>query len=315
MRRLKLTEFRTQTGVALSVTERDSVRRLHPGIRIQPTPPRGRILFDEQIRRRLGISPPIEVRHDIFTSDIIENRLLLAALGAMGRIPHRSDGTRREIFRAERLFGAVRRANFAPSAVPEVVFTRLNRHYQPAVSLASLLLRSASLDLGAAGARGSAFLIDMNTAFEQFVRRALREALHGRAERWPDRPPRTRLDSAGVVPLRPDLCLIEDQKVVWAGDAKYKRLPAGAYRNADLYQLLAYAVALDLPGGTLIYAADEGVSDAEHVVVNANKRLRVVALDLLAPRAGILRQIASIALNIECSVRRQGPAPHLAPTP
>lgn len=399
MRRLKLTEFKTQISVALSVTERDSIRRLHPGIRIEPTlgsedrydltadqriglvclpslvievrpkvpmssvlfllsyscdaaswfeeqpelsteldlvemlaimlarmvqqatrrgllngyqcedeslqAPRGRILFDEQIRRRLGTSPPIEVRHDIFTSDIVENRLLLAALGAMARIPHRSAGTRREIFRAERLFGAVSRTNFAPAAVPDVVFTRLNRHYQPAVSLARLLLRSASLDLGAGGARGSAFLIDMNSAFEQFVRRALREALNVRAERFPDRPPRTRLDRAGVVPLKPDLCLVEDEQVVWAGDVKYKRLPAGAYRNADLYQLLAYAIALDLPGGTLIYAADEGVSDAEHVVVSANKRLRVVALDLLAPRAGILRQVESIALNIERAVCQQ----------
>jgi len=405
VRRLTLTEFKTQPAVALSVNERDSVRRLHAGIRIEPTlgsegrydltpdqrvglvclpslvievrpkvpmssvlfllsyscgavswfeqqpelstdldlvemlavmlarmvqqvtrrgllngyqcedeslqAPRGRILFDEHIRRRLGISPPIEVRHDVFTSDIVENRLLLAALGAMGRIPYRSDGTRREIRRAERLFGAVRRVHFAPTAVPEVVFTRLNRHYQPTVSLASLLLRSASLDLGAGGARGSAFLIDMNSAFEQFVRSALREVLNVRAARFPDHAPRTRLDKAGVVPLKPDLCLIDDARVVWAGDAKYKRLPAGAYRNADLYQLLAYAVALNLPGGMLIYAADEGVNAAEHVVVHADKRLHVVALDLLAPRAMVLRQIESIARHIQRAASPIAHAPEI----
>ena len=155
----------------------------------------------------------------------------------------------------------------------------------------------------------------MNSAFEQFVRRALREALNVRAERFPDRPPRTRLDRAGVVPLKPELCLVEDEQVVWAGDAKYKRLPAGAYRNADLYQLLAYAVALDLPGGTLIYAADEGVSAAEHIVVHADKRLHVVALDLLAPRAGALQQIASIALHIERASRQMSLARHLGTSP
>lgn len=395
MHRLTLTEFRTQPAVALSIDERDAVRRLHPGIRIEPTlgsegrydltpdqriglvclpslivevrpkvpmssvlflvsygcdaaswfdqhpefaseldlveilaimlarmvqqatrrgllngyqcedeslqAPRGRILFDEQIRRRFGISPPIEVRHDVFTSDIVENRLLLAALAAMSGIPHRSDSTARELFRAERLFGAVKRLHFAPAAVPDLVFTRLNRHYQSAVSLASLLLRSASLDLGAGGARGTAFLIDMNSAFEQFVRTALREALNVDAARFPDRPPRARLDEAGIVPLKPDLCLLEDRRIVWVGDAKYKRLPVGAYRNADLYQLLAYAVALDLPGGTLIYAADEGVNDAEYVVVQAGKRLRVVALDLLAPRSKILQQIGAIAHRIGLS--------------
>ena len=396
MRRLRLTEFRTQPAVALSVDERDAVRRLHPGIRVEPTlgsedrydltpdqrigvvclptliievrpkvpmssvlflvsfacdaaswfdqhpefapgldlveilaimlagmvqhatrrgllngyqcedeslqAPRGRILFDEQIRRRLGVSPPIEIRHDVFTSDIVENRLLLAALAAMNRVPHRLDSTTRELFRAQRLFGTVKRLHFAPAVVPNVIFTSLNRHYQPTVSLASLLLRSASIDLGAGGARGSAFLIDMNSAFEQFVRSALRRALDVKAERFPDSPPRARLDEAGVVPLKPDLCLLENRRVVWAGDAKYKRLPVGAYRNADLYQLLAYAVALDLPGGMLIYAADEGVRAAEHVVVHADKQLHVVALDLSTPPSRILQQIGSLARQIRMSI-------------
>jgi 5-methylcytosine-specific restriction enzyme subunit McrC len=392
LNRLTLTEFKTHREVALLINERDAVRRLHPGIRIEPTfgsegrydltpdqriglvclpslvievrpkvpmssvlfllsyacdafswfeqqpefahdldltevlaimlarmvqqatrrgllngyqcedeslsAPRGRVLFDDQIRRHLGNSPPIEVRHDVFTSDVVENRLLLAALTVIGRIPLRFPGTRREIFRAQRLFGAVSSVHFAPTAVPELVFTRLNRHYQPAVSLATLLLRSASLDLGAGNARGFAFLIDMNKVFERFVRTTLRTELHVNAARFPERSPLTHLDKGGVVPLKPDLCLIENQRVVWVGDAKYKRLPAGAYRNADLYQLLAYTVALGLPGGTLIYAADEGVNEAEHVVVKAGKRLRVVALDLLAPRMKILQQIRSIAERI-----------------
>jgi len=395
IRRLTLTEFRTQPGVALSINERDAVRHLHSGIRIEPTlgsegrydltpdqrialvclpslvievrpkvpmssvlflvsyacdaaswleqqpefareldlvemlaimlarmvgqatrrgllngyqcedeslpAPRGRILFDEQIRRWLAISPPIEVRHDVFTSDIIENRLLLAALATIGRIPYRSNISKRELFRAQRLFGAVRRLHFGPAAVPEVLFTRLNRHYQSAVSLATLLLRSASLELGAGGSRGSAFLIDMNSVFERFVRRALRFALGVEDARFPERSPRVRLDEAGVVPLKPDLCLLKNGRVLWVGDAKYKRLPAGAYRNADLYQLLAYAVALDLPGGTLIYAADEGVRAAEHVVVQAGKRLRVVALDLSAPRTKLREQIAAIARRVALS--------------
>lgn len=389
MRRLTLTEFKTQPAVALSVNERDTVRRLHPGIRIEPTlgsegrydltpdqrvglvclptlvievrpkvpmssvlfllsyacdaaswfeqqpefsrdldlvemlaimlarmveqatrrgllngyqcedealqAPRGRILFDEQIRRRLGISPPIEIRHDVFTSDVVENRLLLAALTAMGRMPLRSGIAKRELFRALRLFGGVRRLHFSPAAVPDVLFTRLNRHYQPAVSLAIVVLRSASLDLGVGGTRGSAFLIDMNTAFERFVRNTLRLALGVSAASFPDRPPRTYLDQAGIVPLKPDLCLLDNRRIVWVGDAKYKRLPVGGYRNADLYQLLAYTVSMELPGGTLVYAADEGVSAAEHVVVQAGKRLSVVALDLMAPRSTVLQQIETLA--------------------
>ena len=40
---------------------------------------RGRIRFDEQIRRRYGIPLPIELRFDEFTEDILANRLVKAA--------------------------------------------------------------------------------------------------------------------------------------------------------------------------------------------------------------------------------------------
>ena len=396
MRRLKLTEFQREQDVALSGDECDAVRRLHPGIRIEPslgsqgrydlTPdqrigliclpalvieirpkvpmssvvflvsygcdavswadqyaelahapdvvellaimlarmvqhatrrgllngyqsedeslqaPRGRLLFDEQIRRRQGIAPPIEVRHDVFTADVLENRLLLSALLLMGRIPHRSEKCRREIFRAQGLLGAVKRLRFAPAAVPGVIFTRLNQHYRPAIALATVLLRSGSLDLGDGGGKGCAFLIDMNDVFERFVRGALRTALRVDTRRLPERAPKIRLDKRGIIPLKPDLCVLNHQRVIWVGDVKYKRLPMAAYLNADLYQLLAYAVALDLPDGTLIYAADEGVAAAEHVVRHSYKQLRVIALDLSAPWRKLLEQINDIARCIPLSV-------------
>lgn len=389
VRRLKLAEFRTERAVSLSVGERDALRRLHPGIRIEPTlgaadlydltadqrvgvislpsvvievrpkvpmssvlfmvsyacdaaslfaerpefaendnladiiaimlarivvhttrrgllngyrtedeslqAPRGRILFDEHNRRRFGNSPPIEVRHDVFSPDILENRLLLAALRGMNSIGRRSDLAKRELFRAQGLLGGVSTQQFRPSAIPEVLFTRLNRHYLPAISLAVLVLRSASLDIGHGGPQGSAFLIDMNVVFERFVRTALRATVGLDVARFPERAPATFLDQAAIVPLKPDLCLVENQRITWIGDAKYKRLPSGAYTNADLYQLLAYAVALNLAGGTLIYAADEGVRRAEHLVLEAGKRLRVEALDLRAPPTAILRQVREVA--------------------
>jgi 5-methylcytosine-specific restriction enzyme subunit McrC len=392
VRRLTLNEFRTERNVSLSVLERETLRKLHPGIRIEPTAysddrydltpdqhvgivclpdlvievrpkvpmssvlflvsyacnavkwfdaqpeygrdieltevvamifaraveqatrrgllngyqsedesmqaPRGRILFDEQLRRRLRMSSPIEVRHDNYTPDVIENRLLVAALSILGRLSLRHESVRRELLRAQRLFGAVKRMHFSRNSVPEVLFTRLNRHYQPVVSLATLVLRSASLDLGKGGAHGSAFLVDMNHVFEQFVRRALRRALNLDTQSFPDRGPRLRLDQAGRVPLKPDLCLLEGNRIAWVGDAKYKRLPSETYKNADLYQLLAYTVVTGLSGGTLIYAADEGISAAEHIVLEAGKKLQVVALDLSAPSNMILRQIDRIATGI-----------------
>jgi 5-methylcytosine-specific restriction enzyme subunit McrC len=260
--------------------------------------PRGRILFDEQLRRRAGIAPPIEVRHDLFTPDVLENRLLLAALETMRRFPHRAPATRRELARAEQLLGGVRRVWFPPSAVPDVRFTQLNAHYQPAVTLATLVLRSASLELGTGGARGTAFLIDMNKVFEVFVRKALREALGASERDFPDRPPHLRLDERGRVPLKPDLYLLDGDRITWVGDAKYKRLGPASYHNADLYQVLAYATVLGLSGATLIYAAGQGVDRATHVVRRSGIELQVVALDLSTPGV-TLTQIERIAVTIQ----------------
>ena len=51
---------------------------------------RGRIMFDEQIRRRFGIPVPVEVRYDEFTDDILANRLVKAAVFRLGRQQLRS---------------------------------------------------------------------------------------------------------------------------------------------------------------------------------------------------------------------------------
>ena len=58
---------------------------------------RGRIRFDDQIRDRFGIFPPVEVRYDEFTEDTTENRLIKAAIFRLGRLRIRSDEARRSL--------------------------------------------------------------------------------------------------------------------------------------------------------------------------------------------------------------------------
>ncbi len=51
---------------------------------------RGRIRFDEQLRRRFGATLPLEVRFDEYTEDTELNRVLRAALWRLSRLPIRS---------------------------------------------------------------------------------------------------------------------------------------------------------------------------------------------------------------------------------
>ncbi len=138
---------------------------------------RGRVRFDDQIRDRFGICPPVEVRYDEFTEDITENRLIKAAIARLGRLRIRSDDARRVLRAFDALLTTVESAPFDPRALPEIHYTRLNEHFRPAVELAKLILQNTSFDLGQGPVRASSFLVDMNRVFEDFVVIALREAL------------------------------------------------------------------------------------------------------------------------------------------
>ena len=61
--------------------------------------------------------------------------------------------------------------------LPDVPINPLNAHYQPALALARLILKSGTVELAAGKVESASFLIDMNRVFEDFVVVGLREAL------------------------------------------------------------------------------------------------------------------------------------------
>lgn len=260
---------------------------------------RGRVRITEQIRRRFGIPLPLEVRYDEFTDDITANRLVKAAAARLGqmrvRLPRSRSGLRWVSTRLEN----VSLVEFPKNAVPEVTFDRLNGHYREVVALARLILRHTSFETGRGGNRAPGFLMDMNVVFQGFVTQALREALgvSERTFRADNHIPHVTLDEAGRVLLKPDLSWWDGTTCTFVGDAKYKRINDGRVPNADLYQLLAYTTALDLPGGLLIYAQGEA-EQVVHQVRYAGKRLEVAALDLSGTIDELLAGISELANRV-----------------
>ena len=257
---------------------------------------RGRIRFDDQIRRRYGRLPPVEVRHDEFTEDIEVNRLLKAANRQLRRLPLRQPASRRQLARLDSALAAVSDVRYDPNHLPEVTYNRLNAHYRPAVELARLILRSTSFELAHGGVNAAGCLINMNQVFEDFVTLALRETLglnertfpQGAAGRslWLDRRRRVR--------LKPDISWWDDGRPVFVGDVKYKKTTASGVLHPDIYQTLAYAVATDLPGALLIYAAGESEQSVHHIA-HADKVIEVVTMDLSGPPSAVLEDVRRIA--------------------
>ena len=252
---------------------------------------RGRIRFDEQIRRRFGVPLPVEVRYDEFTDDVLANRLVKAAVGRLGMMQLRSHGARRGLGWIAGMLDNVSLVEFLPDSVPEVPFDRLNEHYADVVALSRLILRHGAFESGRGDVRASGFLMDMNVVFQEFVTEALREALGVSGDVFLEKVVRS-LDEEGKVHLRPDLTWWDGRECVFVGDAKYKNLTDERAPNADLYQLLAYATALDLPGGLLVYAEGE---DATYHVRHSGKRLEVAALDLSGTLDTVLERVGEVA--------------------
>ena len=264
---------------------------------------RGRIRFDEQIRRRFSVPLPVEVRYDEFTDDILANRLVKAAAYRLRGMRLRSTPARQGLARVAGILDNVSLKEFPRNDVPKVQFDRLNEHYRVVVELSRLILRHSAFESGRGEVRATGFLMDMNEVFQEFVTQALREALG--VPEWEFGEMWNSLDEGGKVWLRPDLTWWDGKDYRFVGDVKYRiddRNRNDRNRNDDLYQLLAYVTALDLPGGMLIYAKGEA-DPYEYKVRHSGKTLEVVALDLAPPDLAhpldrILKQVEDLAKRV-----------------
>lgn len=257
---------------------------------------RGRLRVSDQVRRWYTIAPPVEITYDDFTVDNDVNRLLLAATERLLRSRLRSERSRTGLRGILARLEGVTLVAFDPRRVPAVSFNRLNARFRTAVELARFIIMSTSVELGIGHVPGTAFLVDMNKAFEDFLVVALREAL-GLSDRELVQGARGRaiyLDEERQVRLEPDISIWRDGYPVFIGDAKYKRTVLQDSPNADIYQTVAYAIATNLPGALLIYAAGEG-EPGLHTIVDVGKRIEVVSLDLSGGPEAIRNEVARIA--------------------
>jgi len=107
-----------------------------------------------------------------------------------------------------------------------------------------------------------ALLVNMNTIFEAVVERVVSELATERGWNVMGQATSTRLVSGGHrrIQIRPDVLVSDGERARLVGDAKWKRDdPAANSREpspSDIYQLVAYQVAHDVPG-VLFYPEQE----------------------------------------------------------
>lgn len=258
---------------------------------------RGRLREAQQIRRRFGMSLPVEVTFDEFTTDIAENRLLRSAVDRLLALPGVPGAVR-----ARLMHQRSRLADITPlvpgQTPPGWRPTRLNARYLPALHLAEAVLRGSSTEHLPGGLRMDGFLFDMNGVYEDFVCKALREAMRTHGGRSALQAQNIHMDESDSIRLRPDFVWYGDSGMpMIVADAKYKARRNRGFPNEDLYQMLAYCTALGLPEGHLVYAKGNA-PHTSHRVRHAGTVLHQHAIDLDQQPTELLAEIGALARHM-----------------
>ena len=213
---------------------------------------RGRLDFSSLIRRALPA--PVDCVYDEFLVDTPVNRLLVQGLNVaddlhtMGR-QHRA--------RVRLLLAAF--AEVSPDGSwlryrGESLPPRIS-YYKEALTLATMLIEGAGVELAGASRRAIGLLFDMNRVVEGFISALIRRTTAPRLS--VDTQGRSHplyLDRRHLYRLKPDFAVWDSVGCRLVGDIKYKVLDKNtAPPRADLYQIVSYAAAARADRALLVY--------------------------------------------------------------
>ena len=265
---------------------------------------KGRLRLDDQLRRHMRLTTPVEVSYDDLSSDTDKNRLLLAACERLLRLRRLDKETTQTLRRVVHRLPEVQKVRYTKKNLPNIQITRLNTRYENALDLAKLILSNKTIELGSRSTRSEGMLFDMANVFEDFVHAALKESLKLHDRSFPPNAKRKSLylDQDKTLKLRPDFSWWEDDICKAVGDIKYKKSVGHEKKGKepDIYQLLAYTTATDLDEGFLIYAdTEDNPTPKSHTIKHADKSLHIETLNLQGTNQDILQRVNDLAEKIK----------------
>jgi 5-methylcytosine-specific restriction enzyme subunit McrC len=140
------------------------------------------------------------------------------------------------------------------------------------------------------------FVLNMPKVFEDFLTKSLRAALVPYGGQVKSQKT-VHLDEAQLIRIQPDIVWMEGRQPMAVVDAKYKAEKPDGFPDADLYQALAYATALNLEAAHLVYAKGNEPAQS-YTVRHAGTRITAHTLDLETSLPDLLGQVAHLAARI-----------------
>jgi len=230
---------------------------------------KGRFNVHGHIKRNLARPHALSCEFDEFTADNAYNRAIRAALDACRHwavVP----ATQRLWFETSARFSGVAAQGMTTADVAKLPRDRTTQRYAEVLVWCEWLLSLTSPSLSTGRARAPGLLFDMNKLFEAYVS-GLEERAAGDEYIVRRQGPTQALAVHGpneAFALRPDLTVWEampdggEGNILRVLDAKWKRLDRSdthwGIEQADIYQLLAYAISYRCRHLELIYPRPSG---------------------------------------------------------
>lgn len=277
---------------------------------------RGRIRMSDQLRRRPGLTLPLEVSYSEFTPNIAENQILRTALHRMQFLPGLADSVRRQLAQlAFRLPDVDIIGHGHP--IPEWTPSRLNARYLDVLRLATRIVRRVWLDIDPDSdiSTLAAFVTRMPTLFDRFVADVLDAEIGSRHEHLV-RDPVAYLDGrrdtgdADLLAVQTGLVYMRRDRPVVTFVPSYPSPRKGT--RADHYRILAACTALGVNHAYLVYPADRrGATPRPRHIVHTDISITEYPIDLAAGPAAARSTLATLAsearaLGVELQKGRPG---------
>ena len=229
---------------------------------------RGRILLPQQIRMNFMHPEKVYCSFDEFCEDNAYNQLLKAALVIL----QKNVTTARVQQMIRELLFVFSEVNDKPVKTllqQELLITRLVIRFEDSLAIAKIILQGLNPDFSVGKQKFFTLLFDMNVLFEDFIAVSIRKLLGRKVQS--QKPCKSLLkteDGKQLFLMRPDVTY--NQGKDWILDTKWKLINSQERKmnisQADLYQMLAYAVRYGCQNIILLYPHHSKITQKAGVI-------------------------------------------------
>ena len=220
---------------------------------------RGRILFREHVRENLVNQARFYVAYDELSVNRPANRLIHSTLAKL--LPRVSSNQNRQSLRELlAVFSDVPRSADLLDDWRKHHIDRSMHQYAPVMSWVRLFLFNHGLATYSGAHANLSLMFPMEQVFEDFVSHSYgRYQTNFAVIRQGPQRPMTRIGDRNAFMMKPDLSLMDGNRVAFVLDAKWKHInapgndPRHGIDQDDLYQLYAYAKAYECNLAALVY--------------------------------------------------------------